>query len=239
MADSASGSWGTSTSARKPSLPRFTPSTGNRCRSASRMARSMVPSPPMLTSRSARSRSSSADTGVALQATLDSSVSMPRTSIPRWSAQSSTEATAPPQSRSGCSTNPTTCMPSRYRGRPRARSGREQLHDPGRRVVPGRRVERGRARPEERVPDSGVADQLGLGARALITELQRDSEHVRDWWPRHDVSAIGSGAKKLRHPRLGPVEYSHVVLQVADHPDQTLVTYSPATPPAIPPQPWG
>jgi MmyB-like transcription regulator ligand binding domain len=63
--------------------------------------------------------------------------------------------------------------------------------------------------------------------RALIAELQRDSEHVRDWWPRHDVTAIGgSGSKKLRHPRLGPLEYSHVVLQVAD---QTLVTYSPAT----------
>ncbi len=68
------------------------------------------------------------------------------------------------------------------------------------------------------------------GVRALIAELQRDSEHVRDWWPRHDVTAIGSGTKKLRHPRLGPVEYSHVVLQVADRPDQTLVTYSPASP---------
>ena len=63
--------------------------------------------------------------------------------------------------------------------------------------------------------------------RTLIAELQRDSAHVRDWWPRHDVAPIGgSGSKKLRHPRLGPVEYSHVVLQVADHPDQTLVTYS-------------
>jgi len=65
--------------------------------------------------------------------------------------------------------------------------------------------------------------------RTLIAELQRDSAHVRDWWPRHDVAPIGgSGSKKLRHPRLGPVEYSHVVLQVADHPDQTLVTYTPA-----------
>jgi len=61
---------------------------------------------------------------------------------------------------------------------------------------------------------------------ALIAELHRDSEHVRDWWPRHDVTAAGSGAKKLLHPRLGPVCYSHVVLQVADNPDQTLVTYS-------------
>lgn len=64
---------------------------------------------------------------------------------------------------------------------------------------------------------------------ALIAELQRDSQHVRDWWPRHDVIAVGSGSKKLRHPRLGSVSYSHVVLQVADNPDQTLVTYSPAT----------
>src|SRR5579859_4921080 len=62
---------------------------------------------------------------------------------------------------------------------------------------------------------------------ALIAGLQRDSEEVRDWWPRHDVAAVGSGSKKLRHPRLGPVEYSHVVLQVADHPDQTLVAYAP------------
>jgi hypothetical protein len=130
IADSASGSWGTSTSARNPSLPRFTPSTGNRCRSASRMARSMVPSPPMLTRRSARWRISSADTGVALQATRDSSLSMPRTSIPRWSAQSSTEATAPPQSRSGCSTNPTTCMPSRYSASFRAARARMRLCPP-------------------------------------------------------------------------------------------------------------
>ncbi|HYZ55238.1 MAG TPA: helix-turn-helix transcriptional regulator [Streptosporangiaceae bacterium] len=64
---------------------------------------------------------------------------------------------------------------------------------------------------------------------ALIAELRRDSDHVRDWWPRHDVTAVGSGSKKLRHPRLGPVDYSHVVLQIADNPDQTLVTYSPAS----------
>ncbi len=61
---------------------------------------------------------------------------------------------------------------------------------------------------------------------ALIAELRRDSDHVRDWWPRHDVTAVGSGSKKLLHTRLGPVEYSHVVLQIAGNPGQTLVTYS-------------
>jgi hypothetical protein len=30
----------------------------------------------------------------------------------------------------------------------------------------------------------------------------------------------------LRRFRLGPVTYCHVVLQVADHPEQTLVTYA-------------
>src|ERR1700727_1923000 len=61
---------------------------------------------------------------------------------------------------------------------------------------------------------------------ALIADLQRDSEQVRAWWPRHDVRDIGSGTKKLRHPTLGPADYTHVVLQIADQPDQTLVTYS-------------
>jgi transcriptional regulator with XRE-family HTH domain len=61
----------------------------------------------------------------------------------------------------------------------------------------------------------------------LIAELRRDSPQVRDWWPAHDVSPIGGErVKKLRHPRFGPVEYSHVILQVADNPDQVLVTYS-------------
>ena len=82
MADSAPGRSGTSTSARKPSLPRFTPSTGARCRSASRIARSIVPSPPRLTSRSERWPSSAAVTAIAAQFSLLISASMPRTWAP-------------------------------------------------------------------------------------------------------------------------------------------------------------
>jgi transcriptional regulator with XRE-family HTH domain len=66
---------------------------------------------------------------------------------------------------------------------------------------------------------------------SLIEELQRQSRPVRDWWPRHDVTAVGNGSKKLRHPKLGPTDYTHVVLHVADNPDQTLVTYTPAPSP--------
>jgi transcriptional regulator with XRE-family HTH domain len=62
----------------------------------------------------------------------------------------------------------------------------------------------------------------------LIEELQRESPQVRDWWPAHDVTAIGGeGVKKLRHPRFGPLEYTHVILQVADNPDHVMVTYTP------------
>jgi transcriptional regulator with XRE-family HTH domain len=68
------------------------------------------------------------------------------------------------------------------------------------------------------------------GFQDLIAALRRDSAEVRDWWPRHDVAAVGSGSKKLCHPRLGPVDYTHVVLQVADQPEQTLVSYALAQP---------
>jgi transcriptional regulator with XRE-family HTH domain len=61
----------------------------------------------------------------------------------------------------------------------------------------------------------------------LVEQLQDESELVRRWWPLHDVTAIGGGTKRLRHPRFGPTEYRHVVLAVADNPDQRLVSYSP------------
>ncbi|MET7689835.1 helix-turn-helix transcriptional regulator [Streptomyces sp. NPDC005483] len=63
---------------------------------------------------------------------------------------------------------------------------------------------------------------------ALVGELKQDSREVRQWWPRHDVTAVASGSKKLRHPTLGPLRYSHVVLHLADNSDQTMVTYSAA-----------
>jgi transcriptional regulator with XRE-family HTH domain len=67
------------------------------------------------------------------------------------------------------------------------------------------------------------------GTERLIAELRQGSPLVREWWPAHDVTPIGGdGVKKLRHPRFGPVEYTHVVLQVADNPDHVLITYSAA-----------
>jgi transcriptional regulator with XRE-family HTH domain len=57
----------------------------------------------------------------------------------------------------------------------------------------------------------------------LIDRLLQASPEVRNWWPRHDVLPAGGGTKQLHHPSFGDVTFEHTVLQVADHPEQTLV----------------
>ncbi len=60
----------------------------------------------------------------------------------------------------------------------------------------------------------------------LIEQLHQASPEVRSWWPRHDVAPVGGGTKHLHHPALGDVAFQHTVLQVADHPEQTLVYFT-------------
>lgn len=62
----------------------------------------------------------------------------------------------------------------------------------------------------------------------LIDRLHEASPQVREWWPRHEVAPLGSGSKLLRHPRLGVLRMRHVVLTVADAPEQKVVTFDPA-----------
>jgi transcriptional regulator with XRE-family HTH domain len=61
---------------------------------------------------------------------------------------------------------------------------------------------------------------------ALLARLQEGSAEARRWWPEHDVVPLSSGVKLIRHPALGVVEFRHVVLQVADDPEQKLVTFT-------------
>jgi len=61
---------------------------------------------------------------------------------------------------------------------------------------------------------------------ALIQRLQAASAEARAWWPRHDVVALSSGTKRLHHPLLGDLDLQYVVLQVADDPEQKLVTFT-------------
>ncbi|WP_037971785.1 helix-turn-helix transcriptional regulator [Streptomyces sp. NRRL WC-3742] len=61
---------------------------------------------------------------------------------------------------------------------------------------------------------------------ALLERLHTASPVVRQWWPQHPVTPLGSGTKRLRHPVLGELELHHVVLQLADDPEQKLVTFT-------------
>jgi transcriptional regulator with XRE-family HTH domain len=61
---------------------------------------------------------------------------------------------------------------------------------------------------------------------ALIDRLHAGSPEVRAWWPRHDVAPLSSGTKRIRHPALGEVTFQHVVLQLADDPEQKIVTFA-------------
>jgi transcriptional regulator with XRE-family HTH domain len=64
------------------------------------------------------------------------------------------------------------------------------------------------------------------GFGALIAHLQEGNAEARRWWPEHDVVPLSSGLKRIRHPAIGVVEFHHVVLQVADDPEQKLVTFT-------------
>ena len=77
-----------------------------------------------------------------------------------------------------------------------------------------------RAAAARRLDDPDFAD--------LIARLHLASPEVRSWWPRYEVRPIGSGTKHLHHPCLGDVAFQHAVLQVADHPEQTLVYFTTA-----------
>jgi transcriptional regulator with XRE-family HTH domain len=67
-------------------------------------------------------------------------------------------------------------------------------------------------------------DDPGFGE--LIERLHATSSEVRAWWPRHEVAPVGAGTKRLRHPVLGELVLYHVVLTIADDPEQKLVTFT-------------
>jgi transcriptional regulator with XRE-family HTH domain len=61
---------------------------------------------------------------------------------------------------------------------------------------------------------------------ALLARLQEASPEVRQWWPRHEVAPLGSGRKRIHHDVLGDLDFQHVTLQVAEDPEQKLVTFT-------------
>ena len=61
---------------------------------------------------------------------------------------------------------------------------------------------------------------------ALIERLRNASPEFRATWPRHEVAPLASGTKRLRHHVLGEMTFTHVVLTLADDPEQKLVTFA-------------
>jgi|SRR2546421_5909091 len=64
----------------------------------------------------------------------------------------------------------------------------------------------------------------------LVERLHRASAQARLWWSRPRVQPLGGGIKRLRHDLIGDLTVRHVVLQVADAPEQKLVTFGAAEP---------
>jgi transcriptional regulator with XRE-family HTH domain len=60
----------------------------------------------------------------------------------------------------------------------------------------------------------------------LLARLHSRNSDATAWWPHHDVAPLSSGSKRLFHPVLGHLELHHIVLQLADDPEQKLVTFS-------------
>src|SRR5262249_46181657 len=81
-----------------------------------------------------------------------------------------------------------------------------------------------------------LAPQQCNGSVVAPATLQRFSRSLVNlkmqqfprWWVHHDVDGLGEGLKRIRHARLGEIEFGHDALLVANAPDLRLIIYMPA-----------
>jgi transcriptional regulator with XRE-family HTH domain len=67
------------------------------------------------------------------------------------------------------------------------------------------------------------------GIAALVGELSVRSDEFRTRWAAHNVRRHYSGAKSFRHPAVGLLELSYLVMELEDAPGHSLTVY-PAAP---------
>ena len=60
----------------------------------------------------------------------------------------------------------------------------------------------------------------------LVEQISAESEEFRTWWAEGDVQSFEEGAKRLRHPRLGSIDLTYVVLIPEGQPNLSFVTYT-------------
>jgi transcriptional regulator with XRE-family HTH domain len=75
---------------------------------------------------------------------------------------------------------------------------------------------------------ASVRHQDSASFQELNRLLKAGSPLARALWQRHNIAPLSSGRKLLRHHQLGELELRHTVLQVADNPEQKLVTFTSA-----------
>jgi transcriptional regulator with XRE-family HTH domain len=63
----------------------------------------------------------------------------------------------------------------------------------------------------------------------LVDELCKLSPEFEALWRDNDVHAHGEGAKRLRHPVLGPITLEYSAFAVDGRPDLSMVVYNPVT----------
>jgi transcriptional regulator with XRE-family HTH domain len=101
---------------------------------------------------------------------------------------------------------------------PRARAAQYNWESVARFVLGAFRVDAARARAAEEV-------------EPLVDELCRLSPEFRAMWRDNDVhGAHGEGAKRIRHPALGPLAFEYSTFAVDGRTDLSMVVYNPATP---------
>ncbi|HTG23654.1 MAG TPA: helix-turn-helix transcriptional regulator [Reyranella sp.] len=101
-------------------------------------------------------------------------------------------------------------------GNPRVRAAQHDWESMARFVVGAFRADVARA---------GAVSEVGQ----LVDELCRLSPAFEALWRDNDVHAYGEGAKRLRHPILGPIELEYSAFAVDGRPDLGMIVYNPVT----------
>ncbi len=99
----------------------------------------------------------------------------------------------------------------------RVRGSQEDWESTARFVVGAFRADAARA---------GAVSEVGQ----LVTELSTTSPEFAALWADNDVRFHGEGAKRLRHPLLGPIELEYSGFAVDGRPDLGMVVYNPVDP---------
>jgi transcriptional regulator with XRE-family HTH domain len=63
----------------------------------------------------------------------------------------------------------------------------------------------------------------------LVDELCKLSPEFERLWRDNDVHVHGEGAKRLRHPILGPIDLEYSAFAVDGRPDLSMIVYNPVT----------